>query len=377
MVRLLDQIFGTLFGQETARHTPRNNRAYHCDCGKLAYFLDRECQKCGQPLGFEPHVGELRSLEAGSLPGTWRLSGINSEQEYRRCANLHAPAECNWLVPADHDTGQCLSCWLNRKTPDPNDADNAAYWRAVEIAKRRLISQLLGLELPVVPKSDDPQNGLAFDLLRAPAEGPRVITGHASGLITINIEEADDLKRQQTKTAMNERYRTLLGHFRHEIGHYYWDRLVWDTPWLEPFRMLFGDERVDYTESLKANYEGKYPADWPERFITRYASCHPWEDWAETWAHYLHIVDSLDTAVSHGLQVDLFEVKADHFSLDDLYDPKHPDAHRSLTLLNGWIKLIAILNRLARSLGQPDFYPFEMPKAVVKKLHFISLVIDG
>ena len=141
-------------------------------------------------------------------------------------------------MSADNDTGQCLSCRLNRKTPDPNDADNASYWRAVEIAKRRLISQLLGLELPVVPKSVDPQNGLAFDLLRSPAEGPQVMTGHASGLITINIEEADDLKRQQTKTAMNERYRTLLGHFRHEIGHYYWDRLIWDTPWLEPFRAV-------------------------------------------------------------------------------------------------------------------------------------------
>ena len=377
MARLLDEIFGFFVSQEKSRHTPRSNRAYHCDCGKLAYFLDHECLKCGQPLGYEPILGDLRSLQAGVLPGTWRPTGDSVEQDYRRCANLQTPAECNWIIPADDDHALCLACRLNRTTPDPNDADNARYWRAVENEKRRLISQLLGLELPVVPKADDPQNGLAFDLLRSPAEGPQVMTGHASGLITINIEEADDLKRQQTKTAMNERYRTLLGHFRHEIGHYYWDRLIRDTPWLEPFRALFGDERADYAESLKANYEGKYPADWQQHFISRYASCHPWEDWAETWAHYLHIVDSLDTAVSHGLRVDLFEMKVDHFSLDDLYDPQHPDASRSLQLLNGWMEMIAILNRLARSLGQPDFYPFEMPRAVVKKLHFISLVIDG
>ena len=210
---------------------------------------------------------------------------------------------------------------------------------------------------------------------RLPANGPPVLTGHAGGVITINIEEADDAKREQIRAAFNEPYRTLLGHFRHEIGHYYWDRLIWNTHWLEPFRELFGDERADYSEALKANYEGRLPPDWSQHFISRYASCHPWEDWAETWAHYLHLVDSLDTAVSHGLQIDVLELKVGQFSLEDLYDPTHPDAERSLYLLNCWIEMIGVLNRLARSLGQPDFYPFEMPKAVVKKLHFISLVI--
>ena len=377
MARLLDHISGHLFGRDKTRRTPRSNRAYRCDCGKLAYFLDRDCRKCGQALGYEADMGEMRSLKAGSVPGVWRLAGDGGMPEYRRCAGLLTPAECNWLVPAESNATQCLACRLNRKTPDPNEAGNPGYWRAVEISKRRLISQLLGLGLPIVSKAEDPRNGLAFDLLRSPAAGPQVMTGHAGGLITINIEEADDLKRQQLKTAMNEPYRTLLGHFRHEIGHYYWDRLVWNTAWLEPFRALFGDERADYAESLKANYEGKYPSDWPQRFISRYASCHPWEDWAETWAHYLHIVDSLDTAVCHGLELDLFDENADHFNLDDLYDPGHPEARRSLHFLNCWMEMVATLNRLARSLGQPDFYPFEMPRAVVKKLHFISLVIHG
>lgn len=375
MAGLLDRILSQLSSHWKVRRTPRSKRAYHCDCGRLAFFLAHECPNCGGALGYEPDIGDLRSLTAGTLAETWRPSGDDIEQDYRRCANLQTPAECNWLVPASEDHSLCLACRLNRELPDLEDADNQRYWRLVERRKRRLISQLIGLDLPIVSRQEDPKAGLAFDLLRSPANGPPVLTGHAGGVITINIEEADDAKREQIRAAFNEPYRTLLGHFRHEIGHYYWDRLIWNTHWLEPFRELFGDERADYSEALKGNYEGRLPPDWPQHFISRYASCHPWEDWAETWAHYLHIVDSLDTAVSHGLQVDVFELKVGQFTLENLYDPTHPDAERNLYLLNCWIEMIGVLNRLARSLGQPDFYPFEMPKAVVKKLHFISLVI--
>ena len=157
------------------------------------------------------------------------------------------------------------------------------------------------MELPVKSKTEDPERGLAFDLLRAPEEGPRVLTGHASGLITLNVEEADDARREQIRHQLHEPYRTLLGHFRHEVGHYYWDRLITGTEWEEPFRALFGDERADYAGALKANYESGPPADWRDRHISAYASSHPWEDWAETWAHYLHMVDALETAFASGL----------------------------------------------------------------------------
>ena len=196
-----------------------------------------------------------------------------------------------------------------------------------------------------------------------------------NGLITINVEEADDAKREQIRTELREPYRTLLGHFRHEIGHYYWDRLIRDTPWLDRFRALFGDERADYTEAIKANYESGPPADWAEHHISAYASAHPWEDWAETWAHYLHIVDSMDTAVAHGLDAEDLEIGVTPFDVEDLYDPEHPHAERTVLLINSWMELVTVLNEMARSLGQPDFYPFVMTKAVLKKLHFIALVV--
>jgi hypothetical protein len=203
-----------------------------------------------------------------------------------------------------------------------------------------------------------------------------VLTGHAGGLITINIEEADDAIRERIRTELHEPYRTLLGHLRHEIGHYYWDRLIRDTAWLEPFRTLFGDERADYAEAIKANYEQGPPPDWSERHISAYASSHPWEDWAETWAHFLHIVDSLDTAMAHGLDADDLEMDIEPFTRADLYDPDDPNADRTLFFLNAWIEMVTVLNEMARSLGHPDFYPFVMPRAVVKKLHFISLVVQ-
>jgi hypothetical protein len=238
------------------------------------------------------------------------------------------------------------------------------------------VAQLLGLGLPVRSRvSEDPQRGVAFDLLRSPPGGPRVLTGHASGLITLNVLEADDAQREQIRHALREPYRTLLGHFRHEIGHYYWDRLIVGTRWHEAFRQVFGDERADYAAALKANYENGPPSDWPNHFISSYASTHPWEDWAETWAHYLHIYDSLDTALGFGLTADDVELQLEPFRLEDLYDPQHPDAGRFLELLNSSLELITVLNELARSLGQPDIYPFVLSRPVVRKLHFIQLVV--
>jgi hypothetical protein len=221
---------------------------------------------------------------------------------------------------------------------------------------------------------EDPQRGLMFDFLRSPPGGPRVLTGHASGLITLNVEEADDAKREQIKYELREPYRTLLGHFRHEVGHYYWDRLVWNTRWLEAFRQLFGDERASYSEALKRNYEQGPPADWASRHVSSYASTHPWEDWAETWAHYLHIVDSLSTAIGFGINAGHLQCDIQPFTREALYAPDDPDADDLLRLLNAWIEIVTVMNELARSMGQPDIYPFVMCKPVVAKLHFIHLV---
>ena len=295
---------------------------------------------------------------------------------WRRCENFESPAGCNWLVSAEEEETLCLSCRLNQTIPNLDDPDNCRWWRLIENAKRLLVAQLLNLGLPLKSKvSEDPEHGVMFDFMRSPEKGPRIMTGHANGLITLNVEEADDSKREKMRLELHEPYRTLLGHFRHEIGHYYWDRLVAGTSWHEKFRELFGDERQDYAAALKRNYDVGPPPDWADRHITSYAAVHPWEDWAECWAHYLHVVDSLDTALGFGLRGEDVEAAVEPFTVNDLYDPTVPDANRVILLVNSWVQLTMVLNEMARSMGQQDFYPFVMSRQVLRKLHFIQLIV--
>jgi hypothetical protein len=324
-------------------------------------------------LAYLPDASSLVALDPGPETGTVRIEG--RDHLYQYCGNRDTPALCNWLLKASDSDPLCVACRLNRTIPNLGDADNARYWGAIEGAKRRLVAQLLALGLPVRSKvAEDPDRGLMFDFLRSPAIGPRVMTGHASGLITINVEEADDTKRVKIKQDLHEPYRTLLGHFRHEVGHYYWDRLVRDTKWLQPFRELFGDERASYADALKRNYEQGPPPDWANSYTSSYATMHPWEDWAETWAHYLHVVDSLGTALGFGLDAADLETAISPFTRDALYAPDDPGAARFLSLLNSWVEMIMVINELARSMGYPDFYPFVMSKPVVAKLHLVRLV---
>ena len=374
MIGLFEKIYRGLLSAIGAEEAPLHRRLYRCRCGRPVYFQNSLCTACNAPLGYVPDLAEVRALDPGADEGTWRISGEEGAPTYRRCANFDSAAGCNWLVPVKDPTPQCISCRLTRTIPDQADADNQRYWHALETAKRRLVSQLLAMELPLKPKTEDPERGLAFDMLRSPPQGPAVLTGHANGLITLNVEEADDARREQIRHTLHEPYRTLLGHFRHEVGHYYWDRLVAGTDWQDKFRELFGDERADYVAALKANYDNGPPADWRDRHISAYASSHPWEDWAETWAHFMHIQDSLDTAMSFGLSGNQIVREVEPYSKEDLYAPDDADAERFLVLLNAWLGMTAALNELARSMGQPDFYPFVMSRPVVRKLHFIQLV---
>lgn len=351
--------------------------AFSCRCGRPVFFHNSLCLACKAPLGYEPELSQVRSLTPGKEPGTWTLDGADdAETTWKRCENFDSPAGCNWMVRADDEEPLCRSCRLNQTIPSLDDPNNALWWRKIENAKRLLVSQLLNLGLPVLSKvSEDPERGVMFDFLRSPAGGPRVLTGHAQGLITLNVEEADDSIREKTRHEMREPYRTLLGHFRHEIGHYYWDRLVADTHWIDNFREVFGDERQDYAAALKKNYEEGPPANWADYYISSYASVHPWEDWAECWAHYLHVVDSLDTALRFGLRGEDVEQQVEPFTVDDLYDPTAPDAQRVILLVNSWVKLTTVLNELARSMGQHDFYPFVMSRSVLRKMHLIQMIV--
>jgi len=351
---------------------------YRCQCGRPIFFRNSLCLGCKSALGYEPEAARVCALQPGPSPDLWRLDGEqnNNAPMWRRCENFDSPAGCNWLVPATEEETLCRSCRLNQTIPNLDDDDNCRWWRLIENAKRLLVAQLLGLGLPLKSKvSEDPEHGVMFDFVRSPEKGPRILTGHANGLITLNVEEADDSKREKTRHELREPYRTLLGHFRHEIGHYYWDRLVADTPWHEKFRELFGDERQDYAAALKRNYEQGPAPDWTDRHISSYASVHPWADWAECWAHYLHVVDSLDTALGFGLRGEDVESAVEPFSVSDLYDPNAPDAKRVVLLVNSWVQLTMVLNELARSMGQHDFYPFVMSRQVLRKLHFIQMIV--
>ncbi|MBL9090579.1 MAG: putative zinc-binding peptidase [Planctomycetaceae bacterium] len=352
-------------------------QGYRCRCGRPVYFLNSVCLACGAELGFQPELREVHALEPVANGDRRRLDDpALDDREWRRCANLATAAGCNWLVAAEETTPFCISCRLNRTIPDLTDPENGELWRKIENAKRRVVAQLLRLGLPVKSKvNEDVEHGIMFDFLRSPPGAPRVLTGHDQGLITLNVEEADDPTREQIRKEMREPYRTLLGHFRHEIGHYYWDRLIAETAWLDKFRELFGDEREDYAAALQRNYEQGPPPDWPDRHITSYASVHPWEDWAETWAHYLHVVDSLDTALRFGLRGEDVEAAVEPFSIDDLYDPAADDAQQVILLVNSWLQLTTVLNELARSMGQHDFYPFVMSRPVLRKMHFIQMVV--
>tara|TARA_R110002095_G_scaffold159024_4_gene137850 strand:+ start:886 stop:2058 length:1173 start_codon:yes stop_codon:yes gene_type:complete len=379
MINMFEAITKRLVEAWKSDEPSRRRNAFRCRCGRPVFFDNSLCLGCQAPLGYVPDLQQVRALKPGPQPDTWILdeeANIDAETTWRQCKNFRSSVGCNWLVQTDDEQTLCRSCRLNNRIPDLDDSDNRLWWRKIENAKRRLVAQLLNLGLPVISKvCEDSENGVMFDFLRSPAKGPRVLTGHSSGLITLNVEEADDSIRERIRQEMREPYRTLLGHFRHEIGHYYWDQLVADTPWLEKFRELFGDERQDYAAALKHNYEKGAPADWADHHISSYASVHPWEDWAESWAHYLHVVDSLDTALRFGLSGDDVEQAIEPFTVNDLYDPHTPDAQRVILLVNSWVQLTTVLNELARSMGQHDFYPFVMSRSVLRKMHFIQIII--
>ncbi len=373
---------GPVFSPWKRRKVPTTTRSYRCQCGRPVFFRNSACLACDTPLGYAVQHARVLPLEPGPQEGLWTAIGDESGTLYRRCSNFESAAGCNWLVhhtpdePDDFE-GLCIACNLNRLIPDLTETSNQVLWRKIEVAKRRLVSQLLALGLPVASRvNQDPVHGLAFDLLRAPPGGPRVVTGHVGGIITLDVEEADDALRERLRADLREPYRTLLGHFRHEVGHYYWDRLVLDSSWLAHFRQLFGDERQDYSAALRQNYEQGPPPNWAQRFVSSYASTHPWEDWAETWAHYLHMVDTFDTALSFGLDADDVEIDADPFGPDTLWQPQDPQATEFLEFLNSWVQLTSVLNELSRSMGQPDFYPFVLTRPVVGKLQFIHMLVN-
>lgn len=346
-------------------------KIFHCDhCRQLVFFENVHCLNCNHPLGFLQDLGVVGSLEAtgGNL---WR-SPIPEAQgkAYRLCANYQQENVCNWVVAASDPEPLCESCRLTRVIPDLNIAGNKEAWYRLEVAKRRLIYTLKSLGLPLISKAQDGERGLAFDFLADHPGGKKVFTGHSDGLITLNIAEANDAERERRRVNLREPYRTLLGHFRHEIGHYYWNVLIENSWLLDRYRQLFGDERTSYADAMKYHYENGAPAGWQESYISEYATMHPWEDWAETWAHYLHMSDTLEMARATGLT--LRPQRADDPSLKASAATNDFDQ-----MIRDWLALTYVLNNLNRGLGLQDGYPFVLSPPVIEKLRFIHEVIPG
>jgi hypothetical protein len=350
-------------------------KIFHCDhCGHLLFFENTRCLSCGRDVAYLPDVGEIGSLDPAD-DGRWRSPLRAAASSYRLCRNYTDEEVCNWAVPDGENSPLCRSCRLTRVIPDLGDVNHRKAWYRLEAAKRRLLATLLALGLPVQGRQEDPAHGFAFEFKADPADpsAPRVLTGHAQGVITVNLAEADDAERERRRTRMHEPYRTLLGHMRHESGHYYWDYLVQNRSPLDGFRRLFGDDRADYAAALTAYHERGAPPDWSDGYVSAYATAHAWEDWAETWAHYLHMVDTLETAAACG--VSLRPRRSDEPALPgvpEVFSMSQPFDR----LYESWVPLTYVLNNLNRGLGMPDGYPFALPPPAIEKLRFVHDVVE-
>ena len=347
-------------------------KLFRCDhCSNVIYFENTVCESCGHTLGYWYETNMMVSLEsaddhfvAPALPG----------KQLVYCSNAQHGA-CNWLV--EYEPGAdpyCRACRHNALVPDIADPANLRRWQVIERAKKRLFYSLLRFRLPLATRNEDAIHGLSFQFINEDIAPAPVVTGHQNGIITLALREADDAAREYRRTTLNEPYRTLLGHFRHEIGHHFWDILIGNQPAaLDRFRSLFGDERSHYGAALQRYYEAGAPAGWQSGYISAYATSHPWEDWAETWAHYLHIVDTTEMASAFGVRLNpKVDVAGDLTTRIDFDPYRLPEIGE---LIEHWVPLASLINNLNRAVGQHDAYPFVLTPPVIGKLAFIQALV--
>ena len=335
-------------------------RRFNCpNCGNEVHFESRACVVCGHTLGIRP--ADMRMIS---------LTDPATDNALKICENSES-AGCNWMAPQGVEF--CTACQHNHMVPDVTVPGNRESWRQLELGKRKLIYALQAWRLPRPTRQEDPERGLAFEFLAESQNSDGSVnhigTGHQNGMITLNLAEGDEVERVERKQDLREPYRTVIGHLRHEIGHYYWMLLVEGGPYLDEYRSLFGDETQDYGDALKAYYaNGPKPA-WEQSYISAYASAHPWEDFAETWAHWMHIVDGLETAAAYGLE---FGDSASAGSADNAYG-----ATDITPLVEKWVQVTVAINSMNRGMGQPDLYPFVLSNPVIRKMDFINRVISA
>lgn len=334
---------------------------FTCDCGNVLFFGSSHCLKCAGAVGYDPKSGRMLRLQNGNM---------------KRCDNGVKHGVCNWLLPENAQETLCPACRMNRTIPDLSQGRNLLLWGRMEMAKRRLLYSLKRIGIKLSSKAENPQSGLAFDIVST-AINPEVTTGHLNGVITVNLEEADDTYRQFNRQQLGESSRTLLGHFRHESAHYLWLRclsqLAWDDPLRLAFRERFGNEWLDYAAALETHYQRGAVAGWEQNFITAYAASHPWEDWAETWAHYLQIVDGVETCEELGIQakhlaLPLVMLPGEAGTLPAMLPQSGTEDGAFLAWLQRWMCLSTVLNEISQSIGEQPLYPFAISVPVAQKL---------
>jgi hypothetical protein len=349
-------------------------KLYTCQfCKNVLYFENRFCGRCNRQVGYAPETDQLCPLESSANGDFFALASGGTPR--RLCANAEHDV-CNWLTPPNSADIFCLACRHNRTVPNVCETINLLRWRQLELAKHRLFYSILRWSLPLQSRAEA-AGGLVFDFLADPpaAHAPKVMTGHDEGLITIALSEADNATREQRRMEMGEPYRTLLGHFRHEVGHYFWNILVRDRGKLDSCRKVFGDDRQDYQASLDRHYKEGPPTDWQDGFVSAYATTHPWEDFAESWAHYLHIVDTLEMASAFGLHIEPSVDRSGDFAANLDFDPYVAGTIHDI--VKAWLPFVFAMNNVNRSMGQLDLYPFVLAPKVVEKLGFVHALILG
>lgn len=318
------------------------------------------CPNCEGELGF--------NLLDRSFYGIRHGRTVIEEVTWYTCSNRGWG--CNWLVREDAPAGKCFSCRLTRRQPDSNDTIALEKLGKTEEAKRRLILQLGELGLPIVPW-DLRSGGLGFDLVSSLSTGERVVIGHANGIITIDLAESLDDRREALRVRLGEPYRTMLGHLRHEVGHYFQNVLLQNDDAWDRCRALFGDERASYQDAIARHYSRGAPEGWSTSYISEYATMHPWEDFAETFAHYLHITGTLQTAAAIGIHLD-----ADVTNRDTDVVPLESYRDEPIQrLLTDWDWMSQAFNRINRSMGSADLYPFDLVGPVRHKLAFVHDIV--
>ena len=360
-------------------------RIFNCPfCGHVVFFDSLQCMHCHSELFFMPEQLTLAALQPAQAPvqdGLWQPRQTQTEQAaapdytlYKACAHRQGLSLCNFAIAGNDPSPLCLSCRQTSWLPDPSMPDNELRWARIERAKRHLFYTLSELALGPRPGHAQPN----FALLADQPGQPAILTGHAGGTITLNVIEADDDERAKRRLALKEPFRTLAGHLRHEVGHFFWDQLVAGTAWQQPFRALFGDERQDYGQALQDYYARDWlDQDWQTHYISAYATSLPWEDWAETWAHYLHMIDLLETAASYGSRIQLpaaLGAEAETVTVHDPFGVPAPDFDQ---MLREWGPLTLLVNSLSRSLGHDDAYPFAISWGVRRKLEFIHQIVSA